>query len=160
MNASRPALATARMSRTRRRLVGGVAFGLWSSGAVWLLSHEAFAPVGEFGPSSRGMDAWILMLHGLLGWAGIWCLGLLWGTHVGAGWAQGRRRWTGAALLGIAGLLALSGCGLFYCGDEDIRRWTATLHWILGLIAPAAFLPHRFGASKRARTGRIRGRPA
>jgi len=150
MSGPRPILATSRIPRRRRRFVSGVALGLWVSGVVWLLSHEAFAPAGEFGPSYRSADAWILMLHGLLGFVAVWCLGLLWGTHVGAGWAQSRRRWSGGSLLCVAGILVLSGWGLYYCGDEDLRGRIATLHWVLGLIAPAVFLPHRFGAKRRA----------
>lgn len=149
MSGSRRPLATSRIARPRRRIVSGVGLCLWLTGAVWLLSHEVFVPQGEYGPAYRGLDAWILMLHGALGFAALWLFGLLWGTHITAGWAQSRRRRSGTALFGLASLLFLSAYGLYYCGDEAIRPWIAVTHWSLGLAAPGMFILHRLGGRLR-----------
>jgi len=155
MTGFRGPIVTGRIARPRRRLVSGVALGLWLTGVVWLLSHEVFVPQGEFGPSPRSADAWILMLHAAFGFAALWLLGLLWGTHVTAGWAQGRRRGTGGAVFGLASLLVLTAYGLYYCGDETIRPWIATVHWGFGLAAPGAFLLHQSVGRLRAARRRI-----
>lgn len=154
MSGGRPVLATSRITRPRLRLVTGVGLGLWLSGGGWLLSHDVFVPQGEFGPSYRSADAWLLALHGAFGFAALWLLGLLWGTHIGAGWRGARRRWSGGAMLGLAGILVATGFCLYYCGDEEIRERIAVLHWGLGLAAPGAYLLHRFG-----RKSSIRRRP-
>lgn len=143
--------ATSRITRSRRRLVSGVGLGLWLTGAAWLLSHDLFVPQGEFGPSYRSADAWCLMLHGALGFAALGLFGLLWGTHVTAGWPQLRRRKSGGALFGLASLLVLTAYGLYYCGDEAIRSWISLTHWSLGLAAPGVFLLHRFGGRRASR---------
>lgn len=140
---------TSRITRPRRRLVSGVGLGLWLTGAGWLLSHVVFVPQGEFGPSYRSADAWILTLHGAFGFAAIWLFGLLWGTHVLAGWGQRRRRMSGSVLFGVLGLIVATGYGLYYGGDETIRGWVSLLHWSLGLASLGAFLAHRAARGRR-----------
>jgi len=141
--------ATSRLSRPRRRLLDGVALGLWLTGLAWLVSHEWAPPAGEFGPAARPLDGWLLRAHGALGFAALWLFGLLWGVHIPAGWGQRRRRLTGAGLFGCLGVLVATGYGLYYCGDETIRPIVATAHWGIGLASAAAFLAHRFARRRR-----------
>lgn len=143
----------ARISRRRRLIVHGAGLGLWLSGVLWLLSHHVFVPEGEFGPTHRAADAWLLAAHGAFGFAALWVFGLLWGVHIPAGWAQGRRRPTGAALSAVIGLLAGTGWALYYCGDEALRPAVSRVHWVLGLAAPVALILHR----RRRKSGFFRG---
>ena len=138
----RPGRPTARITRRRRRIVEGIGLGLWLTGLPWLLSHRVFVPEGEFGPAHRPADAWLLTAHGVFGFAALWAFGLLWGVHIPAGWARGRRV-TGATLFCGIALLAGTGCALYYCGDETLRPVVSTAHWVIGLAAPALLVAHR-----------------
>jgi hypothetical protein len=150
----RPAQPTARIPRRRRGLIDAVGLGLWASGLLWLLSHHVFVPEGEFGPTHRPADAWMLMAHGAFGFAALWVFGLLWGVHVPHGWRQGRRRATGAALFAGLALLIGTGWTLYYCGDETLRPVVSTAHWAIGLAAPALLLLHRKRRTTPLREGR------
>lgn len=140
---------TSRLSRGRRRLLDGIALGLWLTGLVWLVSHTWFPPAGEFGPAVRPLDGWLLMAHGAFGFGALWAFGLLWGVHIPAGWGQRRRRVTGGTLFAGITVLATTGYGLYYCGDETLRPVLATTHWALGLAAPGFLLAHRFARRRR-----------
>lgn len=140
---------TGRLSRPRRRMIDGVALGLWLTGLAWLVSHEWWVPAGEFGPVYRRLDAWLLMLHAAFGFAALWVFGLLWGVHIPVGWGQRRRMATGASLCGCVGFLVATAYGLYYCGDETLRSLLATAHWVVGFATVGAFAAHRLAKRRR-----------
>jgi hypothetical protein len=104
---------------------------LWLSGAVWLyLSME---------DPSRPL--W-MKIHGAAAMAFLVIFGTLLVRHVPAAWEQNRERPSGAWLLGMCGTLILTGWGLYYFGNDQIRHWTSLLHGYLGLIFPLLIAFH------------------
>ena len=63
-------------------------------------------------------------------------------AHIKRGWRQKSNRKSGL-VLGI-GLIALtaSAAALYYLADEQLRSWTSTLHWIVGLALPVLLITH------------------
>jgi hypothetical protein len=73
---------------------------------------------------------------------GLWLFGLLWHHHIARGWENSLRRGTGGTLFGLIAWLALTGCALYYIGNDTARSWTSLAHWTIGLGALGAFLLH------------------
>ena len=63
-------------------------------------------------------------------------------VHVRYGWRYRMSRGSGAVVLTVISLLALSGYGLYYLVDDDLRAWTSLTHWITGLAAIAVLSLH------------------
>jgi hypothetical protein len=149
----RTAKGPIRLPRPRRLGVYAVALGLWVSGVGWLILHYGFQRQGEFGPQTSPLEPWALKLHGAFAFAALWTMGLLWAAHIVNGWSVGRRRWSGAGLLGLLLFLTLTGYLLYYAGDDTLRAAVSRMHWIAGLGVLIAFLLHRL-ARDRVKPGR------
>ncbi len=145
-----------RLPPRRRYAVYAAAIGLWLSGAVWLVAHYWLVKQGDYGPETSPAEPLSIKIHGGFAMAALWLLGLLWGVHVVHGWRTRRGRLTGALLLGLLGMLVVTGWLLYYLGDEGWREWASLLHWAIGLAALPLFLWHRF-ARKPARRARRNG---
>ena len=145
-----------RLASEQRLSVYAVGFGLWTTGAAWLLLHYFLAQETPFGPSPHPLEFWSRAAHGAFGFAALWLFGMLWGTHIVDGWRSLRRRWSGAAMFVIFAWLVVSGYLLYYLGGEQTLAVTTVLHWSIGLLCPLPFLLHRFAVStaKRAAISR------
>jgi hypothetical protein len=130
----------------RRFAIYVVGSGLWLSGGLWLLYHYFIPGRGEFVLEPHPLESWWLRLHGAFAFGTIWIFGLLWSVHVNPGWAGGKRRRSGAVLVGLLLWLILSGYLLYYVGHERLRSVTSLLHWSLGLVSPVPFLLHRLAS--------------
>ena len=133
----------ARLGGRRRWLVNLTGLGLWLTGLAWLGLHYFGVRQGEFGAEHSPLEAWSLRAHGAFAFLALWTLGLLWGVHVVNGWRLDRRRWTGSVLLGVFGLLILSGYLLYYAGEDSVRPMVSVIHWAVGLLVLLAYLAHR-----------------
>jgi hypothetical protein len=146
----RPGQRVVRIAKRRRAALYVVAAGIWSTGALWLTLHYFFQRHAQFGTQANPAEPWALKLHGAFGFAALWVFGLLWGVHIVNGWTSGRRRWSGALLFGLIAVLGLTGYLLYYAGGDDLREAVSTLHWVVGLAAPALFVWHRNVSLRRA----------
>ena len=135
---------SARLPPARRLGICVVGAGLWLTGGLWLIFHYFLQGPGAIGLSTHPLEPWWLRLHGAFAFASLWVLGLLWGVHVGEGWALRRRRLSGMVLFGLLGLLAVTGYLLYYLGDEQAREVAGIVHWGVGLACPGVFVAHRF----------------
>ena len=142
--AAKPAARAPALSRSRLLTVYGISFGIWASGALWLLLHYFFEQEGQFGPAPHPLEFWSIAAHGAFAFATLWLLGLMWSVHIPAGWRSIRRRWSGSIMFGCAAFLVISGYLLYYLGDADMIPIVAVLHWAVGLACPALFVLHRF----------------
>lgn len=142
-----------KLPTTRRLGLYAVAALLWASGAIWLVAHYYLVAPGDFGPVTSPAEPWALTIHGGAAMAALWFAGLLWGVHVVSGWRGRRGRWSGGLLVGLLGLLAVTGYLLYYVSNDDLRGWTSIVHWVVGLAALPAFLWHRFARKALRRSG-------
>jgi len=99
---------------------------LWATGAWWL---------------ARPAPLW-MKIHGAAAFVFLLVFGSLLYQHVPAGWAHEKQRGSGGGLIALCGTLILSGWGLYYFGNEDLRRWTSGLHSYLGLALPILITLH------------------
>ena len=136
---------------SQRIALYAVGLGLWLSGALWLLLHQLDHGPDAVGVTRHPLEPWTLAVHGAFAVAGTWIFGLLWGVHVGQGWAMNERRRSGVALVIVVVCLMLSGYLLYYVGSERLRALTSIFHWTAGLALPLAFASHRVRARRRLR---------
>lgn len=139
----RAASGPVRLTRSRRTAVSLIGGGIWGSGMLWLALNYAAPVRGPFGPEPNPFEPWALRVHGLFAFATMALLGLLWAVHIVNGWTSGRRRWSGATLVGLAGFLTLTGYLLYYAGGEQTRALVSVAHWSVGAAAAGIFLWHR-----------------
>lgn len=136
------AIASARMPDWQRRGIYVATAALVLSGGLWLLLHHFGALEGEFGPLPSPYEHPLLAAHGAAAMGFLFLLGSLLPVHVMRGLALRRNRWTGFALAGLNGLLALSGYGLYYAGGDQLRAAISLLHWLPGLLLALLLAVH------------------
>lgn len=93
-----------------------------------------------------GQRVWAAASHALSFFLILLLIGALWTVHMRAGWLRRENILSGAALLGGFALLAISGLGLYYAGDESLGRIALTGHLIAGLGMPVLLAIHIIGA--------------
>ncbi len=132
-----------RFSPLFRRLLGLAFAALWLSGTAWWVLDRWFPAMGEFGPEPHSALPKLLALHGFVAYLALVLLGSL-SHHIASGWKANRFRVSGGVLVALAAVLAISGWGLYYLGDESWRAITHTIHLVVGLAAPLGWMAHRF----------------
>jgi hypothetical protein len=151
------------MTRTAHRLprwqhavlvvVGGLAL---TSGIAWLLLHYAWTAADGLPHPAEG---WLMKLHGLAGFGGLFLFGMLAASHVPQGWRlagrhrRAQQRGSGIALCALATGLAASGYLLYYFAPEPVRPTLGWLHAAIGVAMAGLVWRHR-----RRRSGVVRGR--
>jgi hypothetical protein len=123
---------------------------LLATGSTWLAVHYSVgAGAGEL---PHPLEAWVLRMHGLAAFAGLFMLGVLAAGHIPQGWRLSqRRRWamqrsSGTLLCVIGALLALSGYALFYFASEAVRPALGWAHAFVGVTMALLIASHRRGA--------------
>lgn len=138
------------LPRGRRLAVYWLGIGVWITGAIWLYFKYFVRVTDSFGFENEHPQQGLWMTaHAFISFATMWIFGVLWPVHVKAGWKKKLRRPTGGTLWGITVWLMLSGCALYYIGNEVLRSWVSILHWAIGLAALVVFLLH-FRTQKKA----------
>ncbi|WP_298294073.1 hypothetical protein [Thiomonas sp.] len=99
---------------------------------------------------SAGQRVGVAALHAAAFMAVLTVLGALWTVHIRAGWVRRENLRSGVALLGLFGLLAISGLGLYYAGNEHLQSWSALAHLLAAGLLPVAYVAHRLGARAAA----------
>lgn len=167
-DAAAPATARSRGRASRaiglalwhRRLVVATAVGLALTGVAWMAARQGLALFPDLdGVSARARLHALLVLHGVLGYAGAVLLGSLLGGHIPAGLRSGRRRVTGLAALGLAGGLVLTALLLYYAGSDGLRGASSAAHQVLGVVAIAAVWIHAAGRERPGPRSRTRPGP-
>ncbi|KAB2970171.1 hypothetical protein [Zoogloea sp.] len=113
---------------------------LLASGLAWLIAHYLL-PLPEFA-ARHPLETWAMRLHGAATLFGLAVFGSLWSNHVLPAWKQGRHRSHGAALALFWLLLILTGYGLYYLSDEEVRALASTGHIALGTVLPLGLAVH------------------
>jgi hypothetical protein len=152
-----------RLALWHRRLVLGTAIALAVTGVLWIAAQQAldFAPDLDGADSRSRMHA-LLVLHGVLAYAGAVLLGTLLGRHIPAGLRSGRRTATGVTSLGLAAILVVTALLLYYVGSDSLRNASSVAHQVAGVAAIGAVWIHLTrrerprSVAQRERRARIR----
>jgi hypothetical protein len=132
-----------RLSQTHERWVYGIGAVLFLSGLGWLIAHYFFAPASEFGETAVApSEPWWLRVHGGAAMVFLIALGSLLPGHIKLAWKFRQNLGSGFLMLGIAGVLILTGYGLYYAGGEETRPWISLIHWAVGIAAGGGLLLH------------------
>jgi hypothetical protein len=136
-----------RLSTRHQRWLYVVAGALLLSGLGWITAHYVLAGNSllaglEFAGVPHPSEMWWLRLHGASMIGFLVVFGALLPGHVARGWRRHRNRHSGLFMLATTVMLALSGYGLYYSGDEATRPWISALHWVIGLAAGAGLVLH------------------
>lgn len=131
-----------RLSQSQLYLVFGISAGVWLSGVVWLIYHYFMQIEGPFGFQKHPIEPLSLKVHGAFSFVSLWLFGTLWWTHVVRGWTANWRRWSGGSMVAAVAVLILSGWGLYYFVERNLREWTSLTHWVVGLASLGLFFIH------------------
>jgi cytochrome b561 len=112
---------------------------LFFSGAGWAYWNYLVAHSGDFEASAK---TWAMKIHGAAAMAILVLIGALLTGHVKVAWRARRNRGNGALLLGVFGILIITGYGLYYAGGEELRAWTSWIHLSVGLSIPILIVLH------------------
>ena len=146
-----------RLGRHHRQWIYAVGGSLVGSGIGWLIAHYFLVDPGAFGETHHPSEPWWLRLHGAAVMAFLVVLGTILPGHVKRAWSLRKNRAksvrrnvvTGILMLSLVAALMLTGYALYYSGDEDLRPYISTGHWVLGLAAAVGFYQHRRGRLQR-----------
>jgi hypothetical protein len=103
----------------------------------------------DIGLSENPLQVWWLRLHAGTATAAIWLLGYISAIHVQRNWGAGQRRSTGLLFVSAFGLLVVTGYLLYYVDADKPAAMLSSIHWVVGLCVPAAFLLHRGWRGRR-----------
>ena len=132
-----------RLAPWHRRLVIAAAIGLAATGLLWMAAEYGLGSFPELDDAAaRSRMHALLMIHGVLGYAGAVLFGSLLGRHIPAGLRSGRRTATGLSVLGLVAALLVTALLLYYAGSDPLRRASSAAHQGLGVAAIAAAWIH------------------
>jgi hypothetical protein len=124
-----------------------VGMALLVTGGAWLALHYTVgAGAGEL---PHPIEAWLMRLHGLAGFAALFMLGVLAGAHIPHGWRHGnrqrrtRQRGTGIALCTLAALAVVTAWLLYYYAPDSIRPALGWMHAGIGTAMAGLAAFHR-----------------
>jgi uncharacterized membrane protein len=123
------------LPRALKRPVYAVALAVLVTGVAWIALHAA--PRNFLDQAlSRQLQSQLLKLHGAAAMLALISFGGLLAAHVLPALKRPENRNAGITLLACAGILTLTGWGLYYVGDEELRGWASDLHVVIGVAAP------------------------
>ncbi|MBI3530013.1 MAG: hypothetical protein HY067_18860 [Betaproteobacteria bacterium] len=136
-----------RLARWQRQVLYCTGAVLMLSGVLWLVVHYSVgAGAGEL---PHPMESWMLRVHGLAAFGGLFMFGVLSASHVPHGWRVTRRhhwasqRSSGVTLCVLAAALATTGYFLYYFAPEPIRPALGWAHALVGMATGILIILHR-----------------
>jgi hypothetical protein len=140
-----------RLSRRHEWFAYGVSAAVFLTGAAWAWLHYCSSRANQFGTANPA-ETWLLKAHGAAAMLVLILLGTLLPLHMKFALRAGRNLRTGFTLFAVFGFLCLSGYGLYYAADEQLRAWTSAAHLWVGLALPV-FLSLHVWRGKTTRPG-------
>lgn len=116
---------------------------LFFSGVLWLIVHY-------YGSDEKydSLKPLLLRVHGAAAMVSLLMLGVLIPTHMNRGWKKDRNRWMGIVIVTLSLLMIVSGYGLYYCGDDNLRAWISGFHSMTGSLLPLVLFWHIISGRK------------
>lgn len=140
-----------KLSRRHARWIYAVLAAAYVTGLAWIVLR--YGVVGEEPREDAwGLaQAWFLRAHGAAAMLALATLGSLLALHVPAGWKLRQNLASGLWMLGLMGLLAVTGWLLYYAAGETLRAASSWAHMGVGIAAPLALVWHLAYAKRKAR---------
>ena len=145
-----------RLKPFHRRLLYGVLVLLFLTGAAWAYWNDLVSSPGDFEMSAK---AWAMKVHGASAMAILVLVGMLLTGHVRFAWRARRNRCNGSLFLGAFGILTVTGYGLYYAGDENLRELTSWIHLAVGLALPLLLILHIWLGKRTRPAAELQRRP-
>lgn len=98
-----------------------------------------------------GWLAWSLKPHGAAAFAALFQLGAVGPEHIRQAWMHGANRLAGGIFSVAAGLLVVTGYGLYYVNGETLRHLALASHWGCGLAIGLLLWWHRWAGRRHRR---------
>ena len=105
----------------------------------WALDWRGAFDVGS---TWRPAGSYLLMTHGGAAMLAMILLGALIPLHLRAAWPSRISRGTGVLMIASHAVLIVTAFGLYYIGQDALRRWTGTVHASIGFGVPALLVVH------------------
>jgi hypothetical protein len=144
-----PPLPAHRLIRWQRIALYLTGTLLLATGVIWLAVHYTIgAGRGEL---PHPLEAWLLRMHGLAAFAGLFMAGVLAAAHIPQGWRLSRlrdwagQRTSGMALCVLGALTILTGYLLYYFASEGMRPALGWVHAGSGAAMVLLVASHRRG---------------
>jgi hypothetical protein len=123
---------------------------IYGSGLGWAYFRYTCRSTDELGYEPHRMEPWLLKVHGAAAMGFLIVLGTLLPGHIRFAWHARRNRPNGIMLIMFVAFLVLTGYGLYYFGNEQLRSWTNWSHLIVGLTFPGILVLHIWSGRRTA----------
>lgn len=133
------------VGRRQRWALYAVCALLWASaGGWWLLAGERLsaAPGAPFEAAAELWRPRLLAVHGLAAYLFLVVCGSFVPRHMRRAFSAKANRGSGISTVAAAAVLAVSGWGLYYLGDEAWREAARLVHDLLGFLLPVGLFLH------------------
>lgn len=127
----------------QRRLLDATLLALLISGLAWLAVHYGMGAGSGPDVLPHPAEPWLMRLHGLCGFAGLFVLGTVSALHVPRGWRRGSHRRSAIVVLAGWGISLLTAWLLYYLASESTRPTIGWLHAGIAAALCIAILVHR-----------------
>lgn len=97
------------------------------TGAGWMIAQPH-----RDDPAWQTWPPFLLKIHGAAAMLALLVLGAL-VLHIKRGWKANVNHWSGVSVIALNAFLVVTGYGLYYAGDEDLRAWLSRWHAWIGL---------------------------
>lgn len=145
------------LSRRHKAALYLITFAVFASGVAWWLLDRFAVQADEFGGLMKSpAEPWMLKIHGAAAMLILVVLGTLLPIHVKRSWQAKQNLLTGVGLLGFFGILTLTGYGLYYASEENVRALTSNVHLWVGFALPAVLVWHVWRGHSLRRRGKLR----
>ena len=129
---------------------------LFGSGVIWLWAHYLSTSSENIFSGSNTIEAFSMKIHGAAAMAMLIVLGSLIPVHMKRGWTAHVNRWNGIILISVNIVLILTGYGLYYTGDDDLRNLAHVTHVLFGLTFPLFLIWHIWSGRKLMHAKKLR----
>jgi len=125
--------------RVRAALYAVTSLLFLTGAAWWILDWRDLLAVGS---AWRQSGSYLLMVHGGAAMLAMILLGALVPLHLRAAWPSRSSRGTGVLMIAAHAALIVTAFGLYYIGQDTLRRWTGDVHAAIGFGLPALIALH------------------
>ena len=131
------------LNRWQRRLLDTALFMLFASGLAWLLVHYGIGAGSGPDTLPHPAEPWLMRLHGLFGFVGLFVLGMVSALHIPRGWRRRTHRRSAVIVLVGWTLSIVSAWLLYYFSSEDSRPFVGAFHALVATLLWLAIALHR-----------------